>query len=309
VVGKSSEFSKVASFDEARIDLVNVLRSPKFQLLPQTEEMFSYDLRSGEPSTKPPSDKGAIFLGVRPCDASAVKVLDSVLLDGKFKDPSYLARRQGSLIMSVACERFAPYCFCKDMGAGPVEGFGGDISLIGDLDVFYVRPSSPQGIRFIDLHPDVFHTASEADSDSYIRKRSAIEGSMRSALDIRSSAEKLKGAYDDPLWSRLSETCIGCAMCSFFCPTCYCFDVLDYAKGRSCTRFRGWDSCSSCDFSRMAGGLDPRPMGDKRFRHRIFHKSLYVPQTFGVNACVGCGRCVSLCPANIDVREVLRSWV
>jgi len=309
VIGKYSEFSKVSSLDGARIDLVNVSRSPKFQLLPKTEEMFSYNLKSGEPSMKPQSGRGMVFFGVRPCDASAVKVLDTVLLGGDYVDPSYSSRRQRSLIMSVACEKFAPYCFCKDMGAGPVEGLGGDLSLIGDLDVFYVKPSSPQGSRFIDLHQDVFRTASKDDSDSYIRRRSAIERSMGSVLDIKSSTEKLKCEYDDPLWSRLSETCIGCAMCSFFCPTCYCFDVLDHAEGSSCIRFRGWDSCSSCDFSRMAGGLDPRPDGEKRFRHRIFHKSLYVPETFGVSACVGCGRCVSICPVNIDVREVLGSWV
>jgi len=284
------------------------LRSPKFQLLPKTEEMFSYDLKSGEPSAKPPSGREMAFFGVRPCDASAIKVLDSVLLGGKFADPSYSSRRQRSLIISVACEKFAPCCFCKDVGAGPVEGFGGDISLIGDVDLFYVKPSSPQGSKFMDLHQDVFRPASKDDSDSYVMRRSAIEGSMGSELDIKSSTEKLKGAYDDLLWSRLSETCIGCALCSFFCPTCYCFDVFDYAEGNHCTRFRGWDSCSFCDFSRMAGGMDPRPIGEKRFRHRIFHKSLYVPETFGVSACVGCGRCVSICPANIDVREVLRCW-
>jgi ferredoxin len=30
-------------------------------------------------------------------------------------------------------------------------------------------------------------------------------------------------------------------------------------------------------------------------------------EAFGVNACVGCGRCISLCPVNIDIREVLTS--
>ena len=116
--------------------------------MPKTEEMFSYDLKSGEPSTKPSLGREMVFFGVRPCDASAIKVLDTVLLGGKFVDPSYSSRRQRSLILSVACEKFTPYCFCKDMGTGPVEGLGGDISLTGDAAVFYVKPSSPQGSRF-----------------------------------------------------------------------------------------------------------------------------------------------------------------
>lgn len=57
----------------------------------------------------------------------------------------------------------------------------------------------------------------------------------------------------------------------------------------------------------MAGGLDPRPTKDKRFRHRTFHKWSYILEAFNVNACVGCGRCISLCPVNIDIREVLES--
>ncbi|MGQ9514371.1 MAG: 4Fe-4S dicluster domain-containing protein [Thermoproteota archaeon] len=283
------------------------MRPPKFQLLPQTEEVFTYNLKSGEPSKNQEDGREIIFLGVRPCDASAIKVLDKILLEGKFQDPIYSSRRRRSLIISIACEKFAPQCFCKDVGAGPVEGFGGDISMMSDMDRFYVKATSMQGLRFIDLHRDIFHPASKAELDSYIRKRSSIEDRMRTTIDINASAQKLKDAYEDLLWSRLSETCIGCAICSFFCPTCYCFDVFDHSKGSSCTRFRGWDSCSFCDFSKMAGGLDPRPTKDKRFRHRIFHKAIYVPETFGVNACVGCGRCISICPSSIDIREVLRS--
>jgi predicted aldo/keto reductase-like oxidoreductase len=36
------------------------------------------------------------------------------------------------------------------------------------------------------------------------------------------------------------------------------------------------------------------------------HKFLYYPAREGGAAlCVGCGRCVVQCPANIDIREVL----
>jgi predicted aldo/keto reductase-like oxidoreductase len=30
--------------------------------------------------------------------------------------------------------------------------------------------------------------------------------------------------------------------------------------------------------------------------------------TFGAISCVGCGRCVSRCPSNVDIREVIAKW-
>ncbi|MEM2885726.1 MAG: hypothetical protein QXF24_06515, partial [Thermoproteota archaeon] len=225
----SSRFSRVSSYDDARLDLVNVLRSPKFQLLPQAEEMFSYDMRSGRLSAELLQESGAVFFGVRPCDASAINVFDSIMLGGKFEDPYYSSRRRSSLIISVACEKFSPACFCKDMGTGPVEGAGGDLSLLNLSDAFYVKPTSPKGSKFVELHSDTFREASSAESDSYFWKRREIESAMPSKFDAKNLASKLKEAYDDPAWSRLSESCVGCALCSFFCPTCYCFDVSDCA--------------------------------------------------------------------------------
>jgi predicted aldo/keto reductase-like oxidoreductase len=37
------------------------------------------------------------------------------------------------------------------------------------------------------------------------------------------------------------------------------------------------------------------------------HKFNYYDENFGVIACSGCGRCVTDCPVNIDVRETLKT--
>jgi sulfhydrogenase subunit beta (sulfur reductase) len=305
--GAQSEFSRVNSLTSANLDLVNVTKSPKFQLLPQTVEMFAYDPRSGSTSSTPEMDVDAMFFGVRPCDASAIGVLDSVLLGSRFEDPYYASRRHRSLIVSVACERQAQSCFCRDLGTGPVEGTGGDIALLRVDDVYYAKPVSAKGLDFLRLYQSVFKPASDGDASSYERKRSELEGTMGSKLKVDALTKKLRDVYESQLWPSVSERCIGCGICSFFCPTCYCFDTIDEYRSGLCRRMRGWDSCSYCDFSRMAGGLDPRPTKDRRFRHRVFHKWSYVLEAFGVNACVGCGRCISLCPVNIDIREVLTS--
>ena len=35
------------------------------------------------------------------------------------------------------------------------------------------------------------------------------------------------------------------------------------------------------------------------------HKFHYTPESFGEVFCVGCGRCVARCPANVDIRETV----
>jgi len=41
----------------------------------------------------------------------------------------------------------------------------------------------------------------------------------------------------------------------------------------------------------------------------VMHKFSYLVDSYGETACVGCGRCIRLCPVNFDIREVLRKVV
>jgi ferredoxin len=71
-------------------------------------------------------------------------------------------------------------------------------------------------------------------------------------------------------------------------------------------RFRCWDSCQFPEFSRMAGGIDPRPLRKERFIQRFYHKFCYARERHGKVFCTGCGRCIRFCPVNIDVTAILR---
>jgi ferredoxin len=71
-------------------------------------------------------------------------------------------------------------------------------------------------------------------------------------------------------------------------------------------RLRAWDSCMSENYRRIAGGHNPRPAKADRLRNRFYCKFCYYPQDFGPVACVGCGRCIAKCPANVDAVEVLQ---
>ena len=54
------------------------------------------------------------------------------------------------------------------------------------------------------------------------------------------------------------------------------------------------------NFATVAGDHNFRSKRESRFRHRLYRKGKYVPQKIGGQiACVGCGRCITACVANI----------
>ena len=57
------------------------------------------------------------------------------------------------------------------------------------------------------------------------------------------------------------------------------------------------DSCQHGDFTRMAGGHNPRAKRHSRLRQRVLHKFAYIPErNDGAYGCTGCGRCAEVCP-------------
>ena len=81
-------------------------------------------------------------------------------------------------------------------------------------------------------------------------------------------------------------------------PIIQCVDVFlrVLQKGE---RRRVWDGCILSEFAAVAGGHNFRRHRTDRYRHRYYRKGKYVPEKIGEIACVGCGRCITACTANI----------
>ena len=92
------------------------------------------------------------------------------------------------------------------------------------------------------------------------------------------------------------------------CPTCFCFDISDTLDpdGKTGRRERTWDACTAPQFARVAGDHNFRSTGAVRVRHRMYHKLNGFLATHDRMLCVGCGRCVKACKANINPIEVLK---
>jgi len=58
-------------------------------------------------------------------------------------------------------------------------------------------------------------------------------------------------------------------------------------------------------FTRVANDYVFRESREERFKQRIYHQMQYFKERYGIEMCVGCGRCITHCPTNIDWVELL----
>jgi ferredoxin len=277
--------------------------SAKSALFPQRERMFAYRAEEGKVDIQvpPPAEEKQILFGVRPCDARGLLLLDAVF-GGDSRDPYYVDKRIRTLVVSMACVNPGPSCFCLSLGGGPCSSDGSDLVLLDLGDRYVVEAASEKGKAF--LQNPSFEEADEEAMAKAEKIRKEAESAMNPASIAKALEERLEHV-DDPLWGDLTESCLGCGVCTYLCPTCHCFDICDEAAATTGERIRIWDSCQFPLFTQEASGFNPRPSEKERFRQRIMHKFRYLPKDRHMAGCVGCGRCVTECPVNLDIREVL----
>jgi sulfhydrogenase subunit beta (sulfur reductase) len=249
------------------------------------------------------------FVGVRPCDVAAIARLDRVMAHGTVADPAYVARRDGTFIVAVNCTEPGGTCFCASMGTGPKAGEGFDLALtelVGNGGhAFLVEAGSEGGRELLDALPT--RPAADAEVQAAGEALSAAHERMGRRLDTTALAERLRASHEHPRWEEIASRCFGCASCTLVCPTCFCWTVEDATDvlDTSAARTRRWDSCFGLDFSFIHGG-SVRTSRAARYRHWMLHKLSTWHDQFGTSGCVGCGRCITWCPAGIDITEEAR---
>jgi ferredoxin len=142
--------------------------------------------------------------------------------------------------------------------------------------------------------------AGEAERKVLAKLRETAEAAIRRRIEVPDS-QSMGACFDSPYWREVSRSCLTCGICSYLCPTCHCFDIVDEGY----LRLRCWDTCSSDTFTRMAAGEDHRKRKHSRYRQRIYHKFSYFKENFDTHSCVGCGRCTRHCPVKIDIVEIV----
>jgi hypothetical protein len=123
-------FTEISDIDAVKIDLYNQPQaSLKPFLLPQQEILARYRIQDGEYSFTPPEEeRPTIYFGVRSCDLAAVLYMD-MIFSAPRRDDNYFARRQDSVIITLACNQPFEHCFCNATRSGPFMELGYDLQL------------------------------------------------------------------------------------------------------------------------------------------------------------------------------------
>jgi formate hydrogenlyase subunit 6/NADH:ubiquinone oxidoreductase subunit I len=241
------------------------------------------------------------FVGVRPCELAAIQTQDKVFLRDDYTDPVYHAHREKVFILAVNCLHPAGTCFCATMRTGPRAESGYDLCLTEVDEHFLVDIGSALG-------RDIIMTLPWEPASAFLlgNAKAALQSAAdraRCDIDPDTCADAMLGNLDHEHWDDVAKRCLSCGNCTLACPTCFCWDVTDQTNlsNSETRRERAWDSCFNPSYSYQAGG-NTRPTIRSRYRQWLTHKFGSWKQQYGVLGCVGCGRCITWCPAGIDTR-------
>lgn len=250
--------------------------------------------------------------GAKACDLKGFRIQDYVFDSDDFRDPFYCRARSESFIISSDCADALDTCFCEAFDEKPYPRRDFDLNLSRVDGGYVVETGSDKGSSFIEANPDAFEEASPDQVNARNRRREEVSSKVKQNLAKYQipGHEELAGSverhYDGRLWKDEAETCVECGACNTICPTCHCFLLYDQKDASRMVRFRAWDSCLMKGFARVAGGGNPRHELSERLRNRFEKKFSFFPNVANEYACTGCGRCISACPAKIDIRRVMK---
>ncbi|MGC9779017.1 MAG: 4Fe-4S dicluster domain-containing protein [Candidatus Heimdallarchaeota archaeon] len=303
---------EISSSDEVLFDTELPMISIKKLFHPAKQDLFKFNRTKGViKSCLDESDIGVekkiVVFGVRPCDITGNNVLDKIFKE-YFRDEFYSTLRERALIIGINClQPCYENCFCESMSSNdPKSGYDIMLTEIAK-DKFIIVPNTDGGKRILKLYPDLFQEPTDDDFEKYVRTLELKKNNFKKYILVEGLPSELEDKFESRAWKKYTKECLFCGSCTFVCPTCYCFNVKDKISIdlKTGTRQREWDSCYYPEFASVAGGHDFRHEKERRFRYRYLHKFIDIPRRYNVEGCVGCGRCITYCPAVIDVRDVV----
>ncbi len=252
-------------------------------------------------SVAPPAEMLAV-IGVRACDLAALALQDAHFLGQSHADPAYRARRERLFLVAVDCSHPAATCFCASSGDGPGAEQGFDLRLQELEDGFLVTAGSMAGTALLEKLDT--RSAAAQELAAAAEQQAAAVHSQQRRLPGRDLSDSLQARQEHPRWHAVAERCLSCGNCSAVCPTCFCYSEGEEPElnGAGSRHYREWDSCFTQGHSYIHG-IVIRAETRQRYRQWLTHKLGSWHQQYGRSGCVGCGRCISWCPAGIDITE------
>lgn len=268
------------------------LLPPKKYLLAPSETILSYHPATGY-LTPPQPDTPQILLGLHPCDLAAIAYLDRLFL-AEPPDPLYSARRERLTLIGSSCTP-DQHCSCQQTSS-PLPA-SCDLFLYQRDNDLLVSVESARGELLYESVQDLLQPTSPQQPPASTRDHFGSAAATTADDELNPNL---------PDWQQLADHCLGCGACSICCPTCSCFELLEFGglDGCSAERLRRWDNCLFKSHAEVAGGHSFQKDRAQRFRYRYRHKYRGYGQLRGLPSCVGCGRCRVQCPTGIDLRPL-----
>jgi len=295
-------FAPLETAAELRLDYDVTITPPKKFIQPPKEILLMFEIGNDKFKAKAVIEaKELVLLGVHPYDMKAINQMDKVFTDDN-KETNYLERRKNITIIGVDPVNASKWGFWHDMGAATVDK-GFDLWLTDLGDRYYVEAGSKQGEKLLSSAKtnDAGKTDSELQKEARLNLKSLCKPERKVKATVNELPSLFGNSYESTVWEEHAKKCYSCGSCNLVCPTCYCFDVredvdISLKSGR---RIRYWDGCLLEDFAMVGHGDNFREERGDRFRHRLFRKYSYMVDKVGDIACVGCGRCSSVCLPDI----------
>ncbi len=323
-------FERIDGKDGLEFDAIDTVSRPiippKEVFFPQSEVMFEW--KDDRIDVREEVLKPRLIFGVKPCDFHALKLAEE-FFGSNIEDFYYVRKSKDALYIVTAClnppEPNA--CFCSSTGTGPFltkDSVEFDIQLVEREWDFIVEVGSERGEKFVAENSEFFR---RDQSESLASELDELRASALNNLSLHVDFKGVLGIVREevgkpesenrliPIYKEIADRCIYCGACLYACPTCTCFNVYDTSNAliagvsedgsSSGERVRVWDGCVFSGYTGETNGHNPRDKAYVRTARRYEHKLVYDVDFHGRSGCVGCGRCISVCPVDIGMSSFI----
>lgn len=271
----------------------------KQYFLPGVEEIFVFDTKKKKTKTAP-TPKPFVLFGLSLRDTEALVQLDEIMRK-PLEDYFYFQKRNTATIISIIEEVGSLIHIGVDLILKEVNG-----------KEYEAHPLTKKGkkitkSKLFSTTPTTYDVVKSHDIVS--REQTPMPELRKLLLDpelLKDAVEWSWQGYPE-IWEKLGKQCLGCGICTYTCPLCYCFSIEDTCGliGEKCARTRKWTACTLPEFAKITGGHDFHPGIKERYYNWFYHKFVRAYKECGKSQCVACGRCKKYCPAGIDIEKIL----
>ena len=297
-------YDLIESSAEIEWDYLPTVLSPKKFFFPAEEVILEYQAQ-GAVQAKASAEPILLF-GIRPCDLNGIKIMGEAFAESK-GDPNYLNKREQAIVIGLDCLKLCSEdAFCYRVKSNYAEA-GFDIFLTDLGEELAVHTATPKGKKFVAQYLEL-KEGSKAALEKFEKDKKQNFSKVPPFKRLDEFPEIFEKSKDHIIWEEVGQQCLSCGSCIMVCPTCYCFDIADELALNLKTgqRLRRWDACMLNSFAVVASGENFRHNPRERLFHRLNRKFNFLMKKHGQAVCVGCGRCVRACLADISPKRIAK---